>query len=257
MGVADLFSVTDKVAVVTGGSRGIGMMIARGLLEAGAKVYISSRKTEACEEAARMLRAVGPCEAIPTDLSTLDGIDRLVGAVTARESELHILVNNAGTTWGAPVDAYPESGFDKVLTLNVKSVFYVTTRFLGLLRAGASEAEPARVINVGSVDGIRVPDTETYAYTASKAAVHMLTRHLARRLAPENVLVNAIAPGLFPTKMTEVFFEDGEDAVAASIPVGRVGRPEDAAGAAIFLASRSGLFMSGAIVSVDGGESRT
>jgi NAD(P)-dependent dehydrogenase (short-subunit alcohol dehydrogenase family) len=164
-------------------------------------------------------------------------------------------VNNAGTTWGAPVDDYPEAGFDKVMTLNVKALFYTTTMFLPLLRAGASQDDPARVINIGSVDGIRVPTTETYAYSASKAAAHMLTRHLAHRLVGDGILVNAIAPGLFPTKMTRSLFSAGDEAAVADIPVGRAGRAEDVVGASLFLASGAGLFLCGTIIRVDGGES--
>jgi NAD(P)-dependent dehydrogenase (short-subunit alcohol dehydrogenase family) len=254
-GVEDLFSVRDRVAVVTGGSRGIGLMIARGLVEAGARVYISARKADVCDEAAGELMKIGECISIPADLSTAEGIERLVGGVSKHETQLHILVNNAGATWGAPMEDYPESGFDKVMTLNVKTVFYLTTRFLPLLRRAASKDNPARVINIGSVDGIKVPVTETFAYSASKAAVHMLTRHLAHHLVNESILVNAIAPGLFPTKMTEFMFDAGEDAVASNIPMGRVGRAEDAAGAALFLASKAGAYLMGAIIPVDGGES--
>jgi NAD(P)-dependent dehydrogenase (short-subunit alcohol dehydrogenase family) len=255
MTVEALFSTRGKVAVVTGGSRGIGLMIARGLVEGGARVYISSRNAEACDESAAELSKVGDCIAMPADLSKCEGIDTLVAGVSERESELDILVNNAGTTWGAPMEDYPESGFDKVMDLNVKSVFYVTTKLLPLIRRAAARDAPARVINIGSVDGIAVPETDTYAYSASKAAVHMLTRHMAKHLAGDKIAVNALAPGLFPTKMSRVLFEAGEEAAAADIPLGRVGRPEDVAGAALFLASKAGTFVTGAVIPVDGGES--
>jgi NAD(P)-dependent dehydrogenase (short-subunit alcohol dehydrogenase family) len=255
MSVEELFSTRDKVAVVTGGSRGIGLMIARGLVQGGARVYISSRTAEACEQSAAELSKIGDCVPLPADVSSSEGIERLVSGVTERESRLDVLVNNAGTTWGAPMEEYPESGFDKVMDLNVKSVFYVTTKLLPLMRSAAARDAPARVINIGSVDGIAVPVTQNYAYSASKAAVHMLTRHLAHHLAAERIVVNAIAPGLFPTKMTKVMFEAGEEAAAADIPLGRVGRPEDVAGAALFLASKAGTFLTGAVIPVDGGES--
>ncbi|MGH2735894.1 MAG: SDR family oxidoreductase [Actinomycetota bacterium] len=253
MGTQDLFSIAGKVAVVTGGSRGIGLMIARGMVDAGARVYISARKAAACDQAAEELSTLGECVSVPADLSTSDGIGELVGTVTQRESQLDILVNNAGAAWGAPIEEYPEAGFDKVTTLNVKSVFYVTSRFLPLLRAAASEDDPARVINIGSVDGIRVPLLENYAYSASKGAVHMLTRHLAHHLVNQHITVNAIAPGPFPSKMTAFMFEAGEDVVASQVPMGRAGRPEDVAGTAIFLASRAGAYMTGAVIPCDGG----
>jgi NAD(P)-dependent dehydrogenase (short-subunit alcohol dehydrogenase family) len=255
MSVAELFSTADKVALVTGGSRGIGLMIARGFVEGGARVYISSRNAEQCEESAAELSKLGDCVALPADLSRYEEIERLVAGVAERESEVDILVNNAGTTWGAPMEDYPESGFDKVMDLNVKSVFYVTTKLLPLMRRAAARDAPARVINIGSVDGIAVPVTDNYAYSASKAAVHMLTRHLAHHLVKERITVNAIAPGLFPTKMTRVLFQDGEETAAADIPLGRVGRPEDVAGAALFLASKASTFLTGAVIPVDGGES--
>ncbi len=252
----DLFSVAGKAVVVTGGSRGIGEMIARGFVEAGARVYISARKAEACDATAAELSRSGHCVSVPADLSTSEGIATLADEVSAREDALHVLVNNAGAAWGAPLEEYPEEGFDKVTTLNVKSVFYLTTRFLPLLRAAASADDPARVINIGSIDGLRVPVMQNYAYSASKAAVHMLTRHLAHHLVHENVTVNAIAPGLFPSKMTAFVFENlPEDEIVASIPMRRHGRPEDMAGTAIYLASRAGAYLTGAVIPVDGGVS--
>ncbi|GIH91829.1 SDR family oxidoreductase [Planobispora siamensis] len=246
-----LFSVEGKTVVVTGGSRGIGRMIAAGFVDAGATVYISSRKAAEVEKTAAELG----CVAVPADLSTPDGVSTLVEAVSAREERLDVLVNNAGATWGAPLEEYPEHAFDKLWGVNVKGVFYLTQRFLPLLRAAASAEDPARVINIGSVDGIRVPALETYAYSTTKAAVHMLTRQLAHRLAAESITVNAIAPGPFDSKMMAFALDDPgtRDAIASSVPLGRIGRPEDMAGTAIYLASRAGSYLTGAVIPVDGG----
>ncbi|MFC0861386.1 SDR family oxidoreductase [Sphaerimonospora cavernae] len=246
-----LFSVVGKTVVVTGGSRGIGKMIARGFRDAGATVYISSRKKDELEATAAELG----CHAVQADLSTTEGIETLVEAVSARESRLDVLVNNAGASWGAPLDEYPEHAFDKVWNINVKGVFFLTRRFLPLLRAAASADDPARVINVGSVDGIRVSAMEHYAYSASKAGVHMLTRHLAHRLARESITVNAIAPGPFESKMMAFVLDDPamRGAVESQIPLGRIGRPDDMAGAAVFLASRAGAYLTGTVIPVDGG----
>ena len=255
MAAEGLFSIGGKTAVVTGGSRGIGLMIARGFVEAGARVYISSRKAEVCDEVAAELSKSGECISAPADLSTPEGLDHLAEEVAGRESALHILVNNAGAAWGAPIEEYPASGFDKVLNLNVKAVFELTKRLLPLLRKAATPDDPARVVNIGSVDGIRVPVLQNYAYSASKAAVHMLTRHLAHHLANDHVSVNAIAPGPFPSKMTAFMFEAGEEVVAQGVPMGRVGRPDDVAGTAIYLCSRAGAYLTGAVIPVDGGVS--
>ncbi len=254
---AQLFDVSGKVVVVTGGSRGIGEMIASGFVHAGARVYISSRKADACEALATELSADGECIAAPADLSTLEGVKQLVAAVEGREQRLHVLVNNAGITWGAPLEEYPDEAFDRVLALNVKSVFHCTVQFLPLLRAAASAEDPARVINIGSIEGISVPEWENYAYPASKAGVHMLTRQLAHRLARESITVNAIAPGLFPSRMTAFVTRDPETTAALEqrVPLGRWGRPEDAAGATIFLASSVGSYLTGAVIPVDGGVS--
>jgi len=249
---SDLFSVAGKTALVTGGSRGIGLMIARGYVEAGAKVYISSRKAEVCEKVAADLSTVGTCEAIPANLSSEDECRRLAAAVAEREDQLDILVNNAGATWGASLDDYDEVAWERVLALNVKGVFHLTKFLVPLLEAAGSAEEPARVINVGSIDGIQVPLLETYAYSASKAAVHQLTRHLARRLAPR-VTVNAIAPGPFESKMMAATLEAFRDQIEASALLKRIGRPDDMAGTAIFLASRAGAYLTGAIIPVDGG----
>ncbi|MEO3872392.1 SDR family oxidoreductase [Nonomuraea sp. B12E4] len=243
-----LFSVEGKTVVVTGGSRGIGRMIAAGFVAAGATVHISARKTAEVEKTAAELGCFG----VPADLSTPEGVERLVAAV---DGPLHVLVNNAGATWGAPLEDYPESAFDKLWNINVKGVFYLTQKFLPQLREAATADDPARVINVGSVDGIRVPALPTYAYSSTKSAVHMLTRHLARHLAPEHVTVNAIAPGPFDSKMMAFALDDPatRQSVASSVPLGRIGRPDDMAGAAIFLSSRAGAYLTGAVIPVDGG----
>jgi NAD(P)-dependent dehydrogenase (short-subunit alcohol dehydrogenase family) len=251
--VEQLFSIRGKVAVVTGGSRGIGEMIARGYVAAGATVYISSRKAEACEALADELSATGTCVPLPADLSTPQGATQLAAAIAEREPQVHILVNNAGASWGEPLDDYAVEGFDKVMDLNVRGVFLLTQALAPQLRAAANAADPARVINVGSIDGgFHVPAYEAYAYSASKAAVHQLTRHLGRFLAADHVTVNAIAPGLFPSKMTAFMF-DHEEQLVAGIPMGRAGTPEDMAGIAIYLASRAGAYTTGAIIPVDGG----
>ena len=235
-----LFSVSGKVAVVTGGSRGIGLMLAEGLVSSGAKVYISSRKVDACDAAAEQLSAIGPCISIPADLSTKAGSDTLAAAIAEREPTVDILVNNAGATWGAPLLEYPDDAWDKVMATNVKAIFNLTTALLPQLRAAAEPDDPARVINIGSVDGIRVPATENYAYAASKAAVHMLTRQLAHQLARDHITVNAIAPGPFRSKMMAFVLdaEGGEEMVASGVPLRRIGRPDDAAGAVLFLVAR-------------------
>ena len=250
--MSDLFSIAGKTAVVTGGSRGIGLMIARGFVEAGAKVYVSSRKADVCEQVAAELSTVGECAALPADLSTEAECRRLADAVAEREERLDILVNNAGATWGAPLDQFDEAAWERVLSLNVKGVFHLTKFLVPLLEKAGSADEPARVINIGSIDGIHVPALETYSYSASKAAVHQLTRHLARRLAPA-VTVNAIAPGPFESKMMAATLDAFGDQIAASAPLKRIGRPDDMAGTAIFLASRAGAYLTGAVIPVDGG----
>jgi NAD(P)-dependent dehydrogenase (short-subunit alcohol dehydrogenase family) len=254
---SDLFSVTGKVALVTGGSRGIGLMIARGFVEAGARVYISSRKAEVCDEVAAELSKVGECTSLPADLATEDGCIDLAQRVAEREDALHVLVNNAGATWGAPIEEFPASAFDKVLDLNVKAPFFLTRALLPLLQKAATPDDPARVVNIGSIDGIQVPALETYSYSASKAAVHQLTRHLARRLGPMNITVNAVAPGPFESKMMAETLRVAGDAIARSSPLGRIGRPDDMAGVAIYLASRAGAYVTGAVIPVDGGIATT
>jgi NAD(P)-dependent dehydrogenase (short-subunit alcohol dehydrogenase family) len=253
----DLFSISGKVALVTGGSRGIGRMIARGFVEAGARVYVSSRKAEACEETAKELSRAGECVALPADVASDAECRRLAEELGRREPALHVLVNNAGANWGAPYAEYPDSAWDKVLATNVKAVFNLTRACTPLLEKAASEDDPARVINIGSVDGLGVPLLETYAYSASKAAVHHLTRVLARRLAPSRITVNAVAPGPFESKMMAATLERFGDAIRDSNPLKRIGRPEDMAGVAIYLASRAGAYVTGAVIPVDGGLSTT
>ena len=249
----NLFSVEGKVVLVTGGSRGIGEMIARGYVENGAKVYISSRKAEVCDRVAEELSEYGTCISLPFDLGGMAGIEGLADAIKERESRLDVLVNNAGATWGAPIDEYPEDGWDKTVDLNVKSIFFLTQKLLPLLRAAATAEEPSRVINIASVNGIAPPTLETYAYSTSKAGCIMLTRHLAKRLAPEHILVNAIAPGPFPSKMMAATLAQAGDAIAKNNPRGRIGQPEDIAGVAIFLSSRASAYTTGAVVPCDGG----
>jgi len=256
MSSADLFSIAGKTALVTGGTRGIGKMIAEGFVEAGAIVYISSRKADACAEVAAELSAKGTCVGIPADLSTEEGCRGLADEMASRVERLDILVNNAGATWGTPLAEFGEAQFEKVLALNVKGVFHLTKFLVPLLQASGTTDEPARVINIGSIDGIAVPLLETYAYSSSKAAVHQLTRHLAKRLAPA-ITVNAIAPGPFQSKMMAATLDAFGEQIAANAPLKRIGRPDDMAGAAIYLSSRAGAYLTGAIIPVDGGIATT
>jgi NAD(P)-dependent dehydrogenase (short-subunit alcohol dehydrogenase family) len=251
----ELFSVEGKVAVVTGGSRGIGAMIASGLVRAGCRVYITARKAEACDAKAAELSAFGECVSLPLDLADPAAPGDLVRQISEREQCLHILVNNAGATWGAPLEAYPLDAFDKLWNINVKALFRLTVLSLPLLRAAAGPDDPARVINIGSIDGLGVPMMQTYAYSTTKAGVHMLTRHLASELAPAFITVNAIAPGPFDSKMMAFALDDPKTraAIAAGVPLGRVGDPDDMAGAVIYLASRAGRYLTGAVIPVDGG----
>ena len=246
-----LFDVAGRHVLVTGGTKGIGEMIVRGFHEAGATVYLSSRTATDCEDLAAELgeRAV----AVPADAATQDGCQGLADAVAGHTDRLDVLVNNAGATWGAPIEDYPDRAWDKVLALNLKAPFHLTVACLPLLRAAATPARPARVINIGSVDGMHVPMWESYAYASSKAAVHQLTRHVAKRLAGEHVTVNAIAPGIFPSRMMQFAFDEAEQELVDATPLGRTGEPDDAAGAAIFLASPAASWITGVVLPVDGG----
>ena len=253
MNVQDLFSIKGKVALVTGGSRGIGLMIARGFVGAGAKVYISSRKKEVCDQVAEELSAIGSCYSIPADVSTSEGVARLAAELAAKEERLHILVNNAGAAWGATYAEYPENGFDKVMDTNVKALFFLTRDLTPMLEKAVRPGDPARVINIGSIDGIKVPSVENYAYAPSKAAVHHLTRVLAVKLGPQGITVNAIAPGPFESQMTKWLLENFQKKIETDCPLGRIGSPEDMAGVAIYLASRAGAYVNGVTIPVDGG----
>lgn len=248
----NLFDVAGKVAVVTGGSRGIGAMIARGFVENGVKTYITARKESELRATADDLSTLGQCIAIPADLSTVEGVQAFAAAVTADENKVHILVNNAGAAWGADIDDFPENGWDKTMDLNVKSLFFLTQKLLPALRAAGTQDDPARVINIGSINGITHPHMNNYAYSASKAAVHQLTRHLAGDLASQSINVNGIAPGFFPSKMTAHLLEH-EKEVSATIPRGRMGDAQDAAGTAIYLSSRASAWLTGHTIVLDGG----
>ena len=247
----DLFSLQGRSALVTGGSRGIGRMIAAGFLKAGARVYISARKAAACDQTARELSALGPCMSLPADVSTLDGARALAAAYGAHEPQLDILVNNAGAAWGAPFDEFPESGWDKVVDLNLKSPFFLTQALAAPLRA-AAKTRPAIVIHIASIDGVSVNPMETYSYAASKAGLIHLTRRMALRLVQDNIVVTAIAPGAFASDMNRDARDHGDE-VARRVPAGRVGVDDDMAGAAIYLASRAGDYVVGSTLVVDGG----
>lgn len=256
MSASELFDIAGKRAVVTGGASGIGTMIARGFVEAGVSVIIASRKEASLKEVTDELSQIGECSYIVADLSTEDGCRLLGEAVAERWESLDILVNNAGANWGAPLAEQDSKSWARVLDVNVEGVFHTTKFLLPLLKAAGTAEEPARIINIGSVDGIQVPSFETYAYSSSKAAVHQLTRHLAKHLAPE-ITVNAIAPGPFESRMMKATLEAAGDQMAKMMPLKRIGRPDDMAGPAIFLSSRAGSFLTGTVIPVDGGVATT
>ena len=249
----NLFDIKGKVALITGGSRGIGEMIAEGFVKQGVKTYISSRKKEQCDNTAMRLSKFGQCISIPADLTQINEIQNLFSTINKNEKKLHILVNNAGAAWGADFDNFPENGWDKVMDTNVKSIFFLTQKFVKLLEKSGTNSDPSRVINVGSIDGIGIPRAETYSYPASKAAVHQLTRVLANRLAERNININAIAPGPFQSKMMNETLKKYEKEIINSVPRKRIGVPEDMAGAAIFLSSKASAYITGIVLPVDGG----
>ncbi len=252
----NLFDIDGKTALVTGGTRGIGLMIARGYVENGVRLYVASRSEQACAETEKELSKLGTCVAIPANLSTQEGCVALANEIKQRESKLDILVNNAGANWGAPYEEFPAAAWDRVLDLNVKGPFFLTQALTPLLEAAASDGDPSRVINIGSIDGIQIPVLDTYSYSASKAAIHHMTAVLARRLAPK-ITVNAVAPGPFQSKMMKATLETFGDSIAASAPMKRIGEPEDMAGVAIYLASRAAAYVTGVVLPVDGGISTT
>ena len=251
--LSELFSVKGRIAIVTGGSRGIGKMIAAGFVANGVKTYITARKAEACQATADELSATGSCTAIPADLSTKEGRGSFVSEIKSREEKIDVLVNNAGAAWGAAFEEYPDEGYDKVMDINVKAVFTLTRDLMPLLTKDASSEDPSRVINIGSIDGLRVSTTDNFAYGASKAAVHFLTKNLAVRLAPKGVTVNAIAPGAFESQMMEYMLANFKDKIEGENPLGRIGRPTDMAGLALYLASAASKYMTGQVIAIDGG----
>lgn len=257
-----LFSVKGKTALVTGGSRGIGEMIAAGFLDHGAKVYISSRKAEACEETAARLSEMynAECVPLPGDLSLVSEAERLAAALGEKEEKLDILVNNAGAAWGADFDSFPEVGWDKVMDTNVKGIFFLTQKLLPLMKAAGSADDPARVINVGSIDGLRTPAMNNFSYSPAKAAVHYMTKVLGSKLIRDHIAMNAIAPGPFPTWMLSTGIGAGGDtenvdwdAIGKMSPSGRVGAAEDVVGTALFLASKASSYVIGQTIALDGG----
>jgi NAD(P)-dependent dehydrogenase (short-subunit alcohol dehydrogenase family) len=249
----NLFSLEGRIALVTGGSRGIGKMIAQGFLEHGAaKVYITARKAEVCDATAKELSKYGECISIPIDISTVEGCKKLADAIAQREPRLDILVNNAGAAWGEDFHTFPEHGWDKVMDLNVKSPFFLTQALFPGLKAAASQERPAKVINIASIDGIRLNPLETYSYHASKAALIYLTKRMAAKLVEDKIVVTAIAPGPFASEMNRNA-RDHAEVVAARTPLRRIGTDEDMAGAAIYLASRAGDYVVGETIAVDGG----
>ncbi|QWF84802.1 SDR family oxidoreductase [Amycolatopsis sp. CA-230715] len=254
---ADLFDLSGKYALVTGGTKGIGMMIARGLLQAGARVIISSRNADACAEARRLLSEFGDVQAFPADLSRHDECQRLADLVKADSERLDILVNNAGAMWREPLETFPAEAWDTVVDLNLKAPFWLVQALLPALRRAGTADDPARIINIGSIAAIHVAESPNYSYASSKAALHQLTRVLARELGPQHVTVNAVAPGPFPSQMMASTLEAVGDKIAAKAPLRRLGRDDDMAGIAVFLASQAGSYLTGAIIPVDGGIAAT
>lgn len=252
--MSELFSVAGKVALVTGGTSGIGYMIAKALLQQGATTFIVGRQADSCEAAAAELSQFGRCVALPGDIGTVDGVNALVKAFTGQQTELNILVNNAGAMYEAPLDEFSEQGWDSVVDLNLKSVFFLTQQLLPSLRAAAGEKAVASVINIGSVGGLRVGPKENYSYQAAKAGLHHMTGSLAKRLGPENITVNAIAPGFFPSRITTIP-DEMLPTILAAVPRRRLGEADDIAGAVIYLASKAGAFVTGAVLPVEGGMS--
>ncbi|MGP3769813.1 SDR family oxidoreductase [Streptomyces sp. SDT5-1] len=254
---AELFDLRGKHALVTGGTRGIGMMIARGLLQAGARVVISSRDAEACARATEHLSEFGEVRAIPADLSRHDECRRLSDLVTADAERLDILVNNAGAMWDEPLETFPDAAWDTVVDLNLKSPFWLIQALLPALRKAGTVDDPARIINIGSIAAIHIPQRPNYSYSSSKAALHQLTRVLAKELGPQHVTVNAVAPGPFPSKMMAETLDELGEAIAAAAPLRRIGRDDDMAGVAVFLAGRAGAYLTGTVIPVDGGIATT
>lgn len=251
--VSQLFDISGKTALVTGGSRGIGLMIARGFVQNGAKVYISSRKAEACERAAAELSKYGTCIPLAHDLGSMAEVKALAEDIKAREKKLDILINNAGAAWAEPFETYSEAGWDKLMNVNLKAIFFLSQALLPELKAAGTADDPARIVNIGSIDGILQPQLESYAYSASKAAVHHLTHHLAKHLARDRINVNAIAPGPFETKMLAPVLATARKAIESSVPRGRIGEDDDMIGAAIFFCSKASSFITGQVLAVDGG----
>ena len=249
----NLFDINGKVALVTGGSRGIGAMIAEGFVKNGVKTYITSRKSDQCNLKAEELSKFGECISIPADLTDMNEMNNLVRHIEKNEEKLNILINNAGAAWGAPFDTFPENGWDKVMDTNVKAVFFLIQKLIKMLESSGDNSDPSRIINVGSIDGVGIPRAETYSYPASKAAIHQLTRVLANRLAKRNINVNAIAPGPFQSNMMDHSLKEYGEQIKSSVPRGRIGVPEDMAGTSIFLCSKASSYITGSIIPVDGG----
>lgn len=248
-----LFDIAGKVALVTGGSRGIGEMIAEGFVKNGAKTFITSRKADQCDETAKRLSKFGECISIPADLTDSNDIKKVKSKVESETNTLNILVNNAGAVWAADFDNFPENGWDKVMDTNVKAMFFLTQQFIKLLEKNGTNEDPSRIINIGSIDGLGIPRAETYSYPASKAAVHHLTKVMANRLAERNINVNAIAPGPFESQMMKSTLKSFSEEIINSVPRKRIGKPEDMAGASIFLSSKASAYITGIVMPVDGG----